>query len=218
MTESVRRPASEIVAALSRISTATIHEALGRLGDMDPGIVPLGAGAQLCGPAFPVACRPADNLMIHYALAVARRGDVLVVSTGEARETGCWGLLTTRSARQRGLSGLIIDGSVRDSAAIEQEQFPVFCRGRAIKGTSKVGLGRVGIPITVGGQTVAPGDIVVGDRDGVVVVPSARAAQLLDAALARDRNEQEMLAEIDRGTLTIDLLGLRSMLEQSGLP
>ena len=217
MSESSERPAPEVVAAFSRISTATIHEALGRLGEMDPGIGPLWPGARVCGPAFPLECQPGDNLMIHHALAAARAGDVLAVSAGGACGIGSWGLLTTRCARARRLAGLIIDGYVRDSTAIEHEAFPVFCRGRAIKGTTKVGVGRVGIPISVGGQTVAPGDLVVGDGDGVVVVPGSQATKILELALARDRKEGEMLAAIDRGALTVDLLDLRATLENAGL-
>jgi 4-hydroxy-4-methyl-2-oxoglutarate aldolase len=207
----------QVINRLARIGTATIYEALGGLGDIDPGIAALWPGSQLCGPAFTVECQPADNLMLHYALATARQGDVLVVSTGGDGNRGYWGWITTRAAQARGLTGLVIDGSVRDSAAIEQSGFPVFCRGRAIRGTKKIGAGRADVPIMVGGQMVSPGDIVVGDRDGLVVVPLARVTELLEAALARDRKEEQMIAEIDRGALTIDLLGLRTTLEKAGL-
>lgn len=208
---------AEIVQAFAKLGTATIHEAQGRLGELDPAIGPLFPGARLSGPAFPVECQPADNLMIHYALAAARSGDVLVIATGGAHAAGYWGLITTRAAMARGLAGLVLDGGVRDSAEIEALGFPVFCRGRAIKGTTKVGVGREGITLAIGGQVVAPGDLVVGDRDGVVVVPQARASAVLAAAVARDEREAGMLGSVDGGALTVDLLDLRRRLEESGL-
>jgi 4-hydroxy-4-methyl-2-oxoglutarate aldolase len=207
----------QVIEELAQISTATVHEALGGIGDIDPAIAALWAECRLCGPAFTIECQPGDNLMIHYALAKAPRGDVLVVSTQGSSDRGSWGLITTRAAQTRGLAGLVIDGSVRDSAAIEQLGFPVFCRGRAVKGTLKEGIGRAGVPISVGGQMVNPGDILLGDRDGVVVVPKARLGQTLKAARRRDRKEAEMLEQIDRGVLTVDLLGLRAALERAGL-
>lgn len=208
---------SVLIDALGRLSTTTIYEALGQKGDLDPSIGALWPGSRLYGPAFTVESQPADNLMIHHALAVAPAGKVLVVATGGSSDRGCWGLITTRAAQARGLAGLVIDGCVRDSAAIEERGFPVFCRGRAIRGTSKVGVGRIEVPITVGGQTVSPGDVVVGDRDGVVVVPQALIRKLLEDASARDRKEAHILQEIDLGALTVDLLGLRETLERAGL-
>ncbi len=111
----------------------------------------------------------------------------------------------------------MIDGGVRDSSDIVALGFPVFCRGRAIKGTTKVGTGRAGVPVAVGGQVVAAGDLIVGDRDGVVVIPSDRANEVLKAALVRDRKEKEMLKDVDRGVATVDILGLRKRLEEAGL-
>lgn len=207
----------EIVDALVRLGTATLHEALGRLGELDPAIAPLFPSARVVGPAFPVECQPADNLMIHYAISAAHAGDVLVVATGGAHAAAYWGGITTRAAMGRGIAGVVLDGCVRDSAEIEALAFPVFCRGRAIKGTAKVGRGRAGVPLAIGGQSVAPGDLVVGDRDGVVIIPRDRVEAALEAALARERKERDMVAAIDAGAQTVDLLGLRGRLDEAGL-
>jgi 4-hydroxy-4-methyl-2-oxoglutarate aldolase len=201
-----------VIDLYSHLGTATIHEALGQAGDLDPAVAPLWPGAYVCGPAFTVECPARDNLMIHHALATAAPGDVLVVTVGDSPPAGLWGLIMTRAAMVRGITGLVTDGWIRDSDAVEAVAFPVFCRGRAIHGTTKSGVTPVGSTITIGGQTIARGDLVVGDRDGVVVVPRTRVRETLQRAMAREQKENEILERLDQGASTVELLGLRNAL------
>ena len=206
---------AELLAAFAALSSATIHEALGRKGELDPAIGPLWPGARICGPAYPVECKPGDNLMIHHALADASKGDVIVVDTGGAVKFGYWGMITTRAALSRGIAGLVIDGCVRDSEEIEAIGFPIFCRGRSIKGTTKTGFGRFGVALPMGGQVIAPGDLVVADRDGVVVVPADRMAQTLEDSQARDVKETKIVRQIEGGATTAAVLGLEETLRSA---
>jgi 4-hydroxy-4-methyl-2-oxoglutarate aldolase len=214
--ETPMEPATGLVAEFARLGTATVHEAMGRSGAIDPTIAALWPGARVCGLAFTILCGPADNLMIHAGLARPGDGHVLVVATDEP-EAGYWGLITTHAARAGGFTGLVIDGGVRDTEEIEALGFPVFARGRCIRGTSKTGVGVLNEPISIGGQIVRPGDLVLGDRDGLVVVPRQDAAKVLLASRARDKKEEAIIAAADRGELTADLLGLRAILEQNRL-
>lgn len=204
------------IAVIRRLGAATIYEAQGQRGAMDSGIKPLDPGCFVAGPALTVDTRPADNLMLHHALTLAQPGQVLVVDAKGFLEAGPWGDVMTCAARHAGLAGLVIDGAVRDSAAIIADGFPVFARGVCMKGTGKTQAGRVNLPILCGGTEVRPGDIVVGDRDGVMVIPAAELAQSL--ALARRREEKEAASRqaLADGRQTVDLLGLRPLLVQLG--
>ncbi len=199
----------QLVEAFRSIGTPTVHEALGQRGQMAPTVVALWPGARVCGPAFAVQCAPDDNLMAHYAIAEAAAGDVLVLARSGDMAVGLWGWLMSRAAMVRGIQGVVTDGWVRDSAQIAAGRFPVFCRGTAIATSHKRVATRQGAPVSVGGQAVATGDLVIGDADGVVVVPIEQAAEVLEAALQRERLEGELLSSIESGMLTIDLLGLR---------
>jgi 4-hydroxy-4-methyl-2-oxoglutarate aldolase len=207
---------AELRAAYTTLSSATIHEAMGRLGELDSAIGPLWPLARICGPAYPVECLPGDNLMIHHALTEASAGDIIVVATGGAPDCGYWGMITTRAAMSRGIAGLVIDGCVRDSDEIEAIGFPIFCRGRSIRGTSKVGRGRAAVPLSIGGQVISPGDLVVGDRDGLVVVPLDRLDATLRDSRARDLKEIDMVRHIGDGATTAALLGLEERLRGIG--
>lgn len=212
------RPAPALVDALRGQSPATLHEALGRRGAMPFPIKPLYPGMRVCGPALTVSCGPTDNLMIHIAVALAKPGDVLVVDFKGMTEAGPWGDVLTASAVARGIAGLVIDGCVRDATAIRDMGFPVFCRGTNMKGTNKTAAnGDVNTTISCAGVIVSPGDIVVGDDDGVVVVPQADAAAALAKAEERERAEEEYRHKLKAGQTTIELLHLQPYLDAAGV-
>lgn len=194
-----------------------MYEAQGATGALDIGVKPLDPGSRLAGPAFTVDMRPADNLMLHYALLHAQPGDVLVVDAKGFLEAGPWGDVLTAQAMKLGLAGMVIHGAVRDSTAIVEAGFPVFCRGLSIKGTGKHQPGRIQVPVTVGDVVIHPGDIVVGDRDGVVIVSSERAQQVLELALSREQKEAEMKEAIARGATTVELMQLDETLRRLDL-
>ena len=203
--------------ALRRLGAATVYEAQGARGALDSGLKPLDPGSILVGPAFTVDARPADNLILHLAVQKARPGDVLVVDAKAFMEAGPWGDVLTLQAMHKGIAGLVISGCVRDASAIVGLGFPVFCRGLSIKGTGKNQPGVLNAPLAIGGGVVHPGDIVVGDRDGLVVVPQDEVAAALASSLAREDKERAQRLAIERGTSTIELLGLQPALDRLGL-
>lgn len=204
----------ETLHALRQLGAATIYEAQGARGALDSGIKPIAPGMRLAGPAFTVDTRPADNLMLHYAMLKARPGDVLVVDAKGFLEAGVWGDVFTEQAQRIGLAGLVIHGAVRDAAAMTQAGFPVFSRGLSIKGTGKHQPGRINVTISIGDVGIDPGDIIVGDQDGVVVVRRHE----VDAVLAQSRQREEKEAcfrqQIRDGATTVELLGLEETLRR----
>ncbi len=198
--------------ALSRLGSATVYEAQGAIGALDSGMRPLDPASRLAGPALTVDTWPADNLMLHYALLKAEPGDVLVVDAKAFVEAGPWGDVLTAAAMKVGVAGLVINGAVRDAAMIVDSGFPVFCRGLSIKGTTKNQPGRVNVPVCIGGVVIHPGDIVVGDRDGVAIVAADSVDATLAAAETREAKENGFRAAINEGQMTVDLLGLRATL------
>ena len=207
---------AETMAALGKLGTATVHEAQGQIGAMTSAIKPIDPQRRLMGRALTVDTRPDDNLMIHYAVTKAQQGDVLVVDAKGFTEGGPWGDILTEAAMAAGITGLIIDGVVRDADVIIEMGFPVFSRGLSIKGTNKAQPGRVNETIVCGGAVVHPGDFVFGDRDGVVVVSPSDAEDVLKAAEAREAKEEAMRADIRAGKSTIELLGLGDKLKAMG--
>ncbi|MDD5728545.1 MAG: 4-carboxy-4-hydroxy-2-oxoadipate aldolase/oxaloacetate decarboxylase, partial [Victivallales bacterium] len=181
----IPRPDKKLIAAFSDQASATVHEAAGRIGNVDFRIKSLKRGVRVLGPALTVQCHPKDNLMLHKAIEIAQEGDVIIASTGGYYEAGYWGGLMALSAKARKIGGLVIDGCVRDSEEIIEMGFPVFCRGTCIKGTVKANLGLVNHPIVFGGIIVNPGDLVLGDDDGLVVIPSADVEKVLKASQQR---------------------------------
>jgi 4-hydroxy-4-methyl-2-oxoglutarate aldolase len=165
----------------------------------------------MVGDAYPVMARASDNLAVHRALAAAPRGSVLVVSTGGDKFRAFWGEIMTRAALARGLAGLVIDAGVRDSHYIRESGFPVFCPGTAIPGTDKSWPGSVNESVVIGNTLVNPGDLVVGDDDGVVVIPQAEVARTLELAQARTEREATIMQKLGEGELTLDLLDLRGI-------
>jgi len=195
----IRRPARETVDALSKFAVAVIGDGLGRQRIMDAGIKPLDPKVPLCGPAITIEVDPADNLMIHAALKLAKPGDVLVVNAHGDVNHGVWGEIMTSMAVRKKLGGLVIDGSVRDSLDVIACGLPVFSRGVCPLGGSKDGAGQVNLPISCGGVAVNPGDVVVGDADGVIVIPQALLAEAIDKATKKVAAEAKRLDSIRNG-------------------
>lgn len=196
------------VARLAELGAATIYEANGQRDALDPAIKPLDPTSRIAGRAVTVDLEPADNWYIHVALLQAGPGDILVVDAKSYLSAGPWGDVLTLAAQHRGLAGLVIDGAVRDSQDIITSGFPVFTRGVCIRKTSKIQPGRVNVPVTVGGITIHPGDILVGDSDGLTRVAAADLDTALNSAEERLRKEDTMRERIRNGATTLDLLGL----------
>jgi 4-hydroxy-4-methyl-2-oxoglutarate aldolase len=213
---SYRRVEPEIVEAFSRLSVATVHEAYGKRGAMAAAIMPARYYMRLCGPALTVELHAGDNLMLHKALDIADRGQVLVVDA-QGWEGGPWGELMSVIAMARGIAGLVIDGFVRDVAEIAQLGFPVFARGSSVKGTFKQQLGLVNHRVSCGGVVVEPGDLVLGDEDGVCAVRRRDAAAVLGAAQARERDEKQLRERFRAGESLWNVAGLDRVARERGL-
>lgn len=195
------------VQALGLLGSATVYEASDAATACDPVLRPMWRGARLAGSALPVRCARRDNLALHRAVALARPGDVLVADAGHD-VAGYWGEVLTVAALARGISGLVIEGGVRDVDGMARLRFPVFAVAPGLFGTAKDDPGSVGEAVTVAGVRVEPGDVVVADSDGVVVVPSGIADQVAVAGQEREAKESQMMAQLVRGRTTLDLLGL----------
>ena len=202
---------------LRALGAATVHEAQGGAGALDSGIKPLAPSMRLAGPALTVDCKPADNLMLHYAMLKAQPGDVLVVDAKGFLESGVWGDVFTEQALKIGLAGLVINGAVRDAAAIISAGFPVFARGLSIKGSGKHQPGRLNVPVTIGDVQIRPGDLIVGDQDGLVVVAQGELEPVLALSRAREAREAAYRERIRNGATTVELLGLADTLHRLNL-
>jgi 4-hydroxy-4-methyl-2-oxoglutarate aldolase len=196
----------DVSTALLSLGSATLGESGGH--PMRARIKPVWHGAVLAAPAVPVKCTAGDNLAVHVAVARAPRGSVLVVDVGDVTDRGYWGEVLTTGAEARGIAGLVIDGGVRDTKALAAHGFPVFSATVALRGATKQHPGTVGLPVIVGGVVVALGDWVVGDSDGVTVVPGAAVEAVLDAGRAREQKEAIMFEKLRAGETTVELLGL----------
>jgi 4-hydroxy-4-methyl-2-oxoglutarate aldolase len=191
---------------LLSLGSATLGESGGR--PMRARIRQAWPGAKLAAPAVPVRCTAGDNLAIHVAVATAPSGCALVVDVGDVVERGYWGEVLTTGAQSRGLAGLVIDGGVRDIEAIQFHDFPVFSAAIALRGATKQHLGTVGTPVMVGGVLVCIGDWVVGDYDGVTIVPGAELKRVIDAGRSREHKERKMFEKLKGGQTTVELLDL----------
>ena len=213
----IERPRKELIDKFRGMSAATVHEASGRKGTVDCGIKPVARGVRICGPAFTVRCHPGDNLMLHKALEKAQPGDVIVASVGGYYEAGYWGALMAISGIAKNLGGLAIDGCIRDSEEIIGMGFPVFCRGLCIRGTTKTGLGLINHPTLFGGVVVNPGDLILGDDDGIVVVDRTMCEVVLEKSIDRVEAEKKKSARLQAGTTSVELNKLESVFEWLGL-
>ncbi len=205
-----------LVTRLHGFDTATLFEAAGQRGMVDPAIRPAWPGARLCGVVMTVECPPADNLMLHHAVAGASPGAVIVGKVGGFLAAGAWGEILTVAAQCRGVAGLAIDGAVRDIEAIRRREFPVFSRGLAIGACSKERFGTLNHPILFGGVVVRPGDVIFGDGDGLLVIEQDRLEAVIRAAEARLGKEKAIIEQLQAGRSTIDLLKLPPLPPQQG--
>ncbi|MDJ0913595.1 MAG: 4-carboxy-4-hydroxy-2-oxoadipate aldolase/oxaloacetate decarboxylase [Desulfobacterales bacterium] len=211
------RPPQEAIDNFRKIAVATVYEASGRKGQVDSLIKPLRRGLKICGPAFTVQCHPKDNLMLHKALQKASPGDILITTTGQYYQAGYWGDLMTTSAIARKLGGLAIDGCIRDSEEIIESGFPVFCRGFSITGTVKNTLGLINHPIIFGGTVVNPGDIVLGDDDGMVIVDRSKCDEIYASSAKRVEKEIQKAELLKTGKTSVELNKLDKIFDALGM-
>ena len=187
---------------------ATLYEAAGKRGMVDPTIRPAWQGAKVCGRALTVECPPGDNLMLHHAVAIAAPGDVIVATLGGYMLTGAWGEILTVAAQSRGVVGVVVDGAVRDIEAISKRNFGIFSRGLAIGSCTKERSGSLNQPLIFGGVEVRSGDIIVGDSDGLVVIKQEDADEVYEQSVLRHNRELEIIAQLAQGMTTLKILTL----------
>lgn len=208
------RPSRDLIERLKRMSTPTVLESLKGKYNMDSEIKPFWPGVKLAGPALTVRCHVGDNLTLHKAIELLQPGDVIVVDAGGYKETGgMWGEIMTLAAKKRGIEGIVIDGAARDIPILREMNFPIFARTSSPGSTAKKTFGSINRPITCGGILVNPGDLIIGDDDGVVVIPKDRVEETLKSGEARDQKEDGIKQMIEEGKSTIEIYGFDKILD-----
>jgi len=213
----IHRADAGTIAVLERLGVATVHEAQARTGLMLPYMRPLWRGARIAGSAVTALCHPGDNWMIHVACEVVKKGDVLVVACSSENTDGAFGELLATSLKALGVRGVVLDMGCRDAAEISEMRFALWSRAISAKGTVKASIGAVNVPVVCAGIAVKPGDVVVADDDGVVIVPRAEAAKAAKAGEEREKKEAVSRARLQKGELGLDIYGMRKSLEEKGL-
>jgi 4-hydroxy-4-methyl-2-oxoglutarate aldolase len=215
--KSILRAEKAAIDQLEAMGVATVHEAQGRTGLLQPAIRPVWRGARVAGSAITALTAPGDNWMIHVAIETVRPGDVLVVACSSENVDGGFGELIATSLARRGAKGVVLDIGCRDSREIAEMRLPVWSRAIFAQGTVKATLGAVNVPVICAGMRVVPGDVIVADDDGVVVVPRSRAAEVAAAGRAREAKEAETRRRLEAGELGLDIYGMRKTLADKGL-
>lgn len=206
----------ELIERFSSHSAATVHEAMGRRGALDCRIKPIEKGMKICGRAFTVQCQADDNIMLIKAASMAGKGDVIICSMGNLSKEGPFGEVLAVNCQARGIEGLVFDSAIRDSADIAKMKYPVFSTGICIYGTVKGSLGTINYPISCGGQVINPGDIILGDDDGVVVIPLEEARNVLEKADARVEKEAKVMERLRAGENLFDIYGYQKVFDALG--
>jgi 4-hydroxy-4-methyl-2-oxoglutarate aldolase len=205
------RPPQELVKHLGSVPTGILSDCMNRMQSLDAGIRPIAPGLKICGPAFTVQSVESNNWGAHQALVLAKTGDVLVLAARGGMQSAVWGHVMTEAAKKRGLSGVVIDGCMRDSAENRSDTLPIFARGICPAGPHKGWPCNLNVPVSCAGVAVLPGDIIVGDDDGVVVVPAYRAIQVLEESRKRMATEKDWYRRLEEGESTVNLLGLKPL-------